>query len=207
MRRIFAAGLFLICVPGWALAASPTKTTKSPSSEFKAHLADKTPCTLARSKWIRHYAPYTRQLRGKDARVRLLFNSVVSKVVAAGLPSEYALIPFVESHYKPAARSRLGPTGLWQFTATTARHHGLRVNGKQDDRLNAVRSTEAAIKYLRYLHRKFKGDEASVLMAYNAGEGRLIASRRKKGRRLSGITHVYPDKIIAISCGILRQGR
>lgn len=196
-------GLWLLFVSSPFLAEAASARQQLP--EFKAHLADPAPCTKAESGLMRHYAPYTRKLKSKDDRVRLLFNSVVSKMVAAELPSEYALIPFIESHYTPSARSALGPAGLWQFTAGTARHHGLRVGGPQDERLNAVRSTEAAIKYLRYLHRKFKGHEQTVLMAFNAGEGRILASRGEKGRGLSGITRVYPDKITAISCNILRQ--
>ncbi len=207
MRHAFALGLMLMCVAGPLLAETSKKPSSNALIEFKRHLADKAPCTSARKKWMRHYAPYTRQLRTTNGRGRLLFNSVLTKMHTAGLPSEYALIPFVESHYVPSTRSALGPAGLWQFTARTARHHGLKVGGKQDERMNPNRSTDAAIKYLRYLHRKFKGHTESVLMAFNAGEGRLIASRRKHGRKLSGITHVYPDKVTAISCNVLQQTR
>ena len=207
MKYAFAFGLSLLMVSGPLVAETPKKPSANSQLEFKRHLADKAPCTTARKKWMRHYAPYTRQLRTTNGRGRLLFNNVLTKMHAAGLPSEYALIPFVESHYVPTARSPLGPAGLWQFTARTARNHGLKVSGKHDERMNPARSTDAAIKYLRYLHRKFKGHTESVLMAFNAGEGRVMASRRKNGRKLSGITHVYPDKITAISCNILQQAR
>ena len=206
MKRICIQWLCLLAMVGSAWAAEPAKKLSAARSEFRSHLADKAPCTHSSKKWTRHYAPYTRQLQSKNSRVRLMFNSVLSKMIAAGLPAEYALIPFIESHYKPSARSPLGPAGLWQFTAPTARHHGLKVSGKQDERMNAIRSTDAAIKYLRYLHLMLKGDETAVLMAFNAGEGRLIASRRKNGRRLSGITHAYPDKVTAVACNLVRQG-
>lgn len=206
MRCIRVCCFLLLTVALPLTAATAAHAAKAPSSAFRSHLADPTPCTDARRIWLRHYAPYTRQLKARDGRVLRLFNTVAGKMVAAGLPTEYALIPFVESHYKPDARSVLGPAGLWQFTRQTARNHGLSVAGKHDERMDATRSTDAAIRYLRYLHRKFKGDEESVLMAFNAGEGRLFASRRKSGKRLSAITHVYPDKIQAIACNIVRQG-
>lgn len=206
MKRIGLGCILFLTGTLPLFAATPAHAERTASNTFRGHLANPDPCTGASRIWLRHYAPYTRQLKTRDGRVSTLFNTVVEKMVAAGLPTEYALIPFVESHFNPGSRSLLGPAGLWQFTAQTARNHGLTVTGKRDDRMDATRSTDAAIRYLRYLHRKFKGDEDSILMAFNAGEGRLLSSRRKSGKHLSFVTHVYPDKIQAIACNIVRQG-
>ena len=125
---------------------------------------------------------------------------MLDEVREAGLPSEFALIPFVESRYRANARSKGGPAGLWQFTAGTARRHGMRVQGRVDERLSVVASTEAAVRYLSRLHRMFGRDWQKTVMAYNAGEGALRASRRKGAARLSGITRSYPVKLHAIAC-------
>ncbi len=89
------------------------------------------------------------------------------------LPEWLALIPEVESGYDPKAVSPKGAAGLWQLMPDTARALGLRVDGEVDERLDPIKSTEAAVRYLKYLRRRFKSWLA-VLIAYNWGEGNLI---------------------------------
>ena len=84
--------------------------------------------------------------------------------------------------------------------AAAARRHGMRVQGQVDERLSVVASTEAAVRYLSRLHRMFGRDWRQTVMAYNAGEGALRASRREGSTRLSGITRSYPVKLHAIAC-------
>ena len=123
----------------------------------------------------------------------------------AGLPSEFALIPFVESRYRPDARSPGGQVGLWQFTAATARRNGLSVRKGHDQRLDPEASTRAAVQYLKRLHRMFDGDWRWTAMAYNAGEGAARAAKRKGGpQHLSSITRHYPDKLHALACLVPR---
>ena len=64
-----------------------------------------------------------RALANQDDDALVLFGYVVEELRKANLPTEFALIPFVESGYRPNARNGSGPTGLWQFIATTARNH------------------------------------------------------------------------------------
>ena len=207
-RRHVAAPLLALML--WSLsgpaAPAPASTDRAAAfAMFRAHMADPS-CTAAGSRWRRQYAPFVHRLdRGGD-RVQMLFARVVDSIVHAGLPTEYALIPFVESHYLPGARSGQGPAGLWQFTEGTARAHGLKVGKGRDDRLSPEASTRAAVAYLKMLHRQFHGDWRTVLMAYNAGDGRLRAARRNgRLRSLSPITRNYPDKIEAIACEITRD--
>jgi membrane-bound lytic murein transglycosylase D len=126
------------------------------------------------------------------------------------LPTEFALIPIVESGYRPEARGPGGPTGLWQMIGSTARNHGVRVTRGYDGRLSPVDSTDAALDYLTVLHAEF-GDWRATAMAYNAGEGRIRrafardGSRRVSGERrlpagLSGITYAYVAKLHALAC-------
>ena len=166
---------------------------------FHAGLAE-TRCADASQRWRLHYARAATRLADDDEVALALFGYVLDQVRDAGLPSEFALIPFVETRYHPNARSVGGPAGLWQFTRSTARRHGMKVQGNVDERMSVVSSTEAAVSYLQRLHRMFGRDWRSTVMAYNAGEGALKSSRRKSGRPLSGITTSYPHKLHAIAC-------
>jgi membrane-bound lytic murein transglycosylase D len=117
----------------------------------------------------------------------------------------------VESGYRPNARNGSGPTGLWQFIATTARNHRVPMANGYDGRLSAVDSTQAAVRYLKTLHGMFGGDWRLATMAYNAGEYRVLQSMRKAGMNaqnakpsalpgLSPVTHAYVEKLHALAC-------
>ncbi len=95
-----------------------------------------------------------------------------------GLPEELALLPAIESAFNPFAVSRAGAAGLWQFIPSTARRYGLRVDGEIDERLDVIKSTEAAAMYLKDLYQMFKNWELT-LAAYNCGE--YCVARRTSG--------------------------
>lgn len=199
----FALALF---VAPCALAADDDTTTGATVlAQFQAHLASPG-CDDASSTWRRHYAPFVRRLIDPRDPALARFDYVLTRMSNAGLPAEYALIPFVESHYEPDQRSSEGPAGLWQFTAATARLHGLKVGGGGDDRMSLEASTRAAVTYLKTLHRQFGGNWRTTVMAYNAGDGRMRMAQRRGGAGLSFITRIYPDKIHAIACDILDHG-
>ena len=201
MRPARAFALAWLFASGLALASSAPHTRSGGDimQRFHAGLAD-TDCRMTSTRWRTHYARAAEHLADKDEVALALFGYVLDEVREADLPSEFALIPFVESRYRADARSSRGPAGLWQFTAGTARRHGMRVQGPVDERLSVVASTEAAVRYLSRLHRMFGRDWQQTVMAYNAGEGALRASRRKGAARLSGITRSYPLKLHAIAC-------
>ncbi len=165
----------------------------------------------ASARWRVHYANTAGRLANARDDALPLFGYVVDAMRAQGLPTEYALIPFVESRYRPDARSDGGPAGLWQMIGTTARRQGVSMRAGYDGRLSPVESTRAAVRYLKLLDRTFAGNWRLVAMAYNAGEGAVLAAVKRSGHGvrnvdanaltgLSPITHAYTRKLQALSC-------
>lgn len=90
------------------------------------------------------------------------------------VPLEIASLAAIESSFNPLAKSPAGALGMWQFMAPTASEYGLTVHRNIDQRLDWKLSTEAAIKYIRWLAEvKFGGDYETAIMAYNYGIGNM----------------------------------
>lgn len=89
-----------------------------------------------------------------------------------GLPKEIAYLFMLESGANPEARSPANAVGMWQFMPATARSYGLRVDSWVDERLDPVKSTKAAMLYLKDLYGMF-GCWRLALSAYNSGENKL----------------------------------
>lgn len=92
-----------------------------------------------------------------------------------GVPKEIAIVAAIESSFDPRAISNAGAKGMWQFMESTAKDMGL----SSEDRNDWKKSTEAAIKYLKWLSQNLNGDYELALLAYNGGIGRLKKAIKK----------------------------
>jgi membrane-bound lytic murein transglycosylase D len=97
---------------------------------------------------------------------------IVEELKKAGLPEELSWLPLIESGFKTRALSRARALGLWQFIASTGYRYGLKRDKYIDERMDPVKSTRAAIKYLSELH-NFFGDWTTAIASYNCGEIRV----------------------------------
>jgi membrane-bound lytic murein transglycosylase D len=169
------------------------------------------------TRWQQRYAGNPRVFAQHLQQILPMLDFVSKEVQTSGLPTEFALIPLVESWYQPNAIGFGGPAGMWQLIGTTAKNHGVRIQSGYDGRLSPIESTRAALSYLKTLHDMFNDWQATV-MAYNAGEYRLIHAFERDGQRnvsgelrqpsgLSNITYDYVAKLQALSCLISEPQR
>ncbi len=123
-------------------------------------------------KWEQWYArdpAYVQRMTERGGRY--LFH-ILEEVQRRGMPSEIALLPFIESAFNPQAQSRARASGMWQFMPATGKDFELRQNIFRDDRRDVLASTRAALDYLQQLYAQF-GDWHLALAAYNWGQGNV----------------------------------
>jgi membrane-bound lytic murein transglycosylase D len=154
--------------------------------------------------WYAGQPDYIGRMAG---RASLYLYYIVQEIEKRGLPTELALLPFVESAMQPQAISSAQAAGLWQFIPSTGKLYSLEQNLWKDERLGVVESTRAALDYLEKLHAEF-GSWQLALAAYNYGEAgveRALAYNRAHHKaltyeslRLPRETQNYVPKLQAI---------
>lgn len=160
-------------------------------------------------KYVANYRNNPAIFNHLDKERLVILQYILSELERRGMPSELAMIPLVESSYRPAASNRGQYVGLWQFGSQTAKNFGMSVNRQYDGRYNVAQATKGALDYLEYLNKMFDGDWLLTVAAYNAGEGRVlnaIKANEKRNKKtdywnlsLPNVTKEYIPKIIALS--------
>ncbi len=156
--------------------------------------------------WFKKHPDYLTRI---TKRASPYLHLVVKEVEKAGLPIELALLPIVESAYYPFSFSHGTASGLWQFIPSTGKLYGLKQNYWVDERRSVIRSTRAAVAYLKNLHTLFKGDWLLAIASYNSGPGRVqraIDKNKALGKKadfwnisLPAETKGYVPRLLAVA--------
>ncbi len=133
-------------------------------------------------RWVDFYTRDPSYLRRMSERAGQYLYHIVEEIENRGMPTELALLPFVESAFQAEALSRAKAAGLWQFMPATGKAYDLAQNLWRDDRRDVLESTRAALDYFEYLHGMF-GDWHLALAAYNWGEGSVQRAIQRAKRR------------------------
>ncbi len=157
-----------------------------------------------REQWYASRPEYMQRMTERSSKY--LFH-IVEELERRQMPTELALLPYIESAFNPQAVSSAKAAGMWQFMPATGKYFDLKQNMFRDDRRDVLASTRAALDYLQKLYGMF-GDWHLALAAYNWGEGsvgRAIAKNKKAGLgttyldlNMPAETRMYVPKLQAV---------
>ena len=140
-----------------------------------------------REQWYANRPDYIERMTARSSKY--LYH-IVEEIERRGMPTELALLPFIESAFNPQAVSSARASGMWQFMPRTGKDFDLKQNAFRDDRRDVLASTRAALDYLQRLHGMF-GDWHLALAAYNWGEGNVGKAVNRAQR--AGESVAYTD--------------
>ena len=133
------------------------------------------PLEIEQVRWLAARPDYVNRSMTRSSRY--LFY-IVQEVNARNMPTEIALLPFVESAFVTSAKSTAKAVGLWQFMPATGKDFRLTQNVFRDERRDVVQSTDAALDYLQRLNNQF-GSWELALAAYNWGAGNITKAQKR----------------------------
>ena len=140
-----------------------------------------------REQWYANRPDYIERMTARSSKY--LYH-IVEEIERRGMPTELALLPFIESAFNPQAVSSARASGMWQFMPRTGKDFDLKQNAFRDDRRDVLASTRAALDYLQRLYGMF-GDWHLALAAYNWGEGNVGKAINRN--QLAGQPVAYTD--------------
>lgn len=200
-------------VRGPAKPVAPSNVWDDLRNSFAMVGCDADPAILG---WARTFTknPQRFEAQMRDALPRLMY---VQKVAAQhGVAGEFALLPWVESHYRPVISSKGNPAGMWQIMPVTANALGMRVDRNYDGRLDVPAATDAIMSLLSRYHDDL-GDWRLVAYAYNAGEfavRKMVAQHGEPPAEpvipklpVRPVTREHLTKLLAISCVVREPQR
>ena len=161
-------------------------TSDVPDSVLIRRLAAMNPyISLPYNETVKNYIVlYSEKMPSRMARMIALadyympiFEETLSKY---DMPLELKYMAVIESALNPTAVSRAGAKGMWQFMYSTARSYGLKINSWIDERLDPVKSADAAARYMQDAYRIF-GDWNLAISSYNCGSGNVNKAIRRAG--------------------------
>jgi membrane-bound lytic murein transglycosylase D len=175
---------------------SDTLITELPDSIYKARLQAlpfviEVPYNEVVRRYIQRYVKHSpRQLASLQRKSEYYFPLFEDVLGKHGLPYELCYLAVVESALNPQAHSHMGAAGLWQFMPSTGKIYGLEINSLVDERMDPLRSTEAACRFLKSLYSIFN-DWNLAIAAHNCGPGNVNkAIHRAGGKR--DFWSIYP---------------
>lgn len=156
--------------------------------------------------WYAKHPGYINRVVERGSRY---LHYIVNETEKRGLPTEFALLPIVESAFDPFAYSHGRAAGLWQFIPSTGKYFGLTQSWWHDERRDVIAATDAALTYLDRLSNRFGGDYTLALAAYNSGGGTVSSAMRRNRKsnkpedfwslQLPKETRHYVPKLIALA--------
>jgi membrane-bound lytic murein transglycosylase D len=171
-------------------------TTTLPDSVYKARL-QALPCVIelpynerVRAFILRYVKRNPKQVARMMRMSDYYFPIFEEALCRYNLPYELCCLPIIESALNPMARSHAGAAGLWQFMPATGKLFGLEVNSLVDERMDVIKATDAACRFLSSMYTIYH-DWNLVIAAYNCGSGNVNkAIRRAGGKR--DFWSIYP---------------
>ena len=199
--------LGLVYLPAQAFLSSSTQDLWPVMSQHFTIPTDPDQVNISRQidRDLRH--PKYIQKLTQNARPYLYY--VFQETEKKHLPAELALLPMIESEYKPSGESNVGAAGLWQLMPSTANTYGVKMNSWYDGRRSTIASTKVALSFLSYLYQMFNHNWLLALAAYDAGPGTVQAAihyNREHGKptdfwalSLPKETENYIPKLLALA--------